>query len=117
MVRVGIAEAQPWTQVVDGRPHGIEVDLVRAFAAQLAADIEWVVGPESELLEALHRRELDLVAAGLKASTPWSRKVALTRPYLTVDGAEHVLAVPQGENRWLLELERFLEHYDIEVRP
>ena len=109
MLRVGITEHPPWTDWRDSTPTGIEVELVQQFADRLDAEIEWTRSSESELLRALHRRELDLVVGGLTASTPWSDQVGLTRPYLTLADAEHVMAVPQGENRWLLELDRFLQ--------
>jgi hypothetical protein len=64
-------------------------------------------------MERLHRHELDLLLAGLIKSTPWQNKVALTRPFLETQRGDrkvqHVLAVPPGENGWLVRLERFLK--------
>lgn len=58
-------------------------------------------------MEALEHYELDLVAAGLTQRTPWCKAVALTTPYARPGGAEHVLALPPGENAWLLHVEQF----------
>lgn len=107
-MRVGVTERQPWVQFVDGAPSGVEVDLLKAFAEKLGSHVDWTRGSESELFEALTRSELDVVAGGITASTPWAHKVALTHPYITVGQDGHVLVIQQGENRWLLRVERFL---------
>lgn len=67
--------------------------------------------------EALKQGDLDLVVGGLTASTPWTDKAALTRPYAeTTIGwgrtQKHVLAVPLGENAFLVTLEEFLSGRD-----
>jgi ABC-type amino acid transport substrate-binding protein len=84
------------------------VELLAALAQQLAARIEWRTGGESALLGALERGELDVVVAGLESSTPWGSRVALTQPYARTRGAERVMALRRGENRWLFELDVFL---------
>jgi hypothetical protein len=71
------------------------------------------VGGEEELVAAMERGDLDVLAGGLTAKSPWSDKVALTRPHTTseFDGGtvEHVLAVPLGENALLFALESWLD--------
>jgi hypothetical protein len=49
------------------------------------------------------------VVGGLKDDTPWSKRLGLTKPFLTLQRDHHVMAVRQGENRWLLELDKFLQ--------
>lgn len=92
---------------------GPEVDLVEEFAASLGAGVEWRAGGEEELVAAMERGELDLLAGGLTAESPWSDRVALTRPHSAseFDGrtVEHVLAVPLGENAMLFALESWLD--------
>ena len=82
-LRVGVSENPPWVHLTDGRVEGIEPALLHGLAEQLGARIRWIRGTEAELIEALRRRELDLVAAGLKANTPWSSRLGRSRPYLT----------------------------------
>jgi polar amino acid transport system substrate-binding protein len=82
-LRAGITEADPWTRVEGGRPAGVEVALVRDFARRLSAEVEWIQGSEEELVGALVEGELDLLVGGLTRDTPWSKEVALTRPYAT----------------------------------
>lgn len=106
-MRVGIAERDPWTSLRDG-PSGIEVELVEAFARDLDAEIEWVQGAESELLERIEGDGLDLVIAGLTADNPWASRVSFIQPYFVLGDEQHVMAVPHGENAWIVRLERFL---------
>ncbi|WP_291174595.1 transporter substrate-binding domain-containing protein [Gimesia sp.] len=108
-IRAGISLNPPWTDFTSGEAVGLEPQLLNKFAEQLNARIEWTVDSESDLFRALKHRQLDVVIGGLTSSTPWSKQAALSRPYLTIGNDEHVIAVPQGENRWLLEFDRFLQ--------
>ena len=188
-VRVGVSESPPWVVRDGGSPAGVEADLVRRFADDLGAEVEWIWGAPQEHLEALRRFQLDLVIGGLTRASPWRRHVAFTAPYFTdtlrigalpgapppadLDGVRvavepgsalaatleergavpvptrdltavnipvaasawelarwgfvaadadlghtrHVLAVPPGENGWLVRLERFLRRHATDVAP
>ena len=116
VLRAGISEHKPWTRFDDDQPRGVEVELLEDFARQQQAEIRWVVGAESELFEALRQGHLDIVIGGLDDSTPWSKEIAMTRPFITVADKKHVMAIRQGENRWLLELDRFLQARSAEIR-
>ncbi|EKD36693.1 MAG: hypothetical protein ACD_75C01404G0002 [uncultured bacterium] len=115
-LRVGMSVAPPWVELANGEA-GVEVELTRGLAGLLQAHIEWTRDSESRLLELLHQGRLDLVLGGLDDQTPWAKKVGLTRPYLEVPDKQtgksrkHVWAVPPGENRWLLVLDRFLQDH------
>ncbi len=123
VLRVGVSSAPPWTEPGpddDAGPAGLEPDLVRAFAESIDAEVEWTRGGEEQLVDQLHRDELDLVVGGLTATSPWADKAALTYPYAHTVGPEgapeaHVMAVRMGENAFMVELERFLLAQ--EVRP
>lgn len=98
----------------DGEVQGKEAELVRGFARQLGADIEWVAGTEQVLADELKHGGLDLVIGGLDDKTPWTSHAGLTRPYAesTDDRGnlhKHVMLVPLGENAFLLELDRYLK--------
>jgi polar amino acid transport system substrate-binding protein len=109
-LRVGVSPQPPWTEVDSaGRPTGQEVALVADFAAELGAEVRWVVGGEEHLMTSLEHGDLDLVVGGLTKDTPWSDKAALTRPYATgVDATgepvELVMATRMGENAFLRSL-------------
>jgi polar amino acid transport system substrate-binding protein len=110
-LRVGISEHPPWTVFANESIGGIEPRLVGELASELRTRAVWRRGAESELLEALHKRELDLVVAGLTDDSPWTGTVAFTRPHFTDTVAQkrHVFAVAPGENAFLVRVERFLQ--------
>ena len=91
VMHVGIAESDPWVRTGGSEPGGVEVELLKRFARTIDARIEWVEGSESDLIEALEGRKLDVVAAGLTRRSEWQRVAALTRPYLTT---KVVIAAP-----------------------
>jgi hypothetical protein len=117
-LRVGASVNGDWVRIPEGgsspaRVGGAEADLVRQFAEQLGAEVEWVQGTEHVLAEELKHGTLDMVIGGLDDKTPWSTHAGLTRPYTEskdVRGSlhKHVMLVPLGENAFLLELDRFL---------
>jgi polar amino acid transport system substrate-binding protein len=115
VLRVGVADHPPWDSVTTNTVSGIEPAVVTAIASTLGVTPTWRRGSESELLEALERRELDIVAAGLTAASPWATRVAFTRPYRTDQRGEgHVLALSPGENALLVHVERYLhDHYSV----
>jgi polar amino acid transport system substrate-binding protein len=92
---VGVIEEEPWVKLDRGKePGGVEPELIRQFAAELDAEIEWVDGSEAELVEAMRGFQLDLIIGGLTRSSRYRNEVALTRPYVDT---EIELGVPPGE--------------------
>ncbi len=108
-MRVGVVESAPWTIVnEDGDRSGVEVQLIRGLATELDAEIEWTDGPEAEIFEAIELGNLDLAIGGFTADNPWSSKVSFIQPYFTLGEDQHVMAVPHGENAWIVRVERYL---------
>lgn len=112
-LRVGVSPNPPWTDITGDQPAGVEPDLVRGFAQQIDAAVEWKTGGEEELIADLEHGTLDLVIGGLSDKTPWATKAAITRPYAEATGPygeteKHVIAAPLGENAFLAALEHFL---------
>ncbi|HEU5109748.1 MAG TPA: transporter substrate-binding domain-containing protein [Micromonosporaceae bacterium] len=93
VLRVGVTASPPWVSLSDDSVDGAEARLVERLADGLGARVEWVRGGESELMEALRERVLDLVVGGLDAEAPWTREASLTRPYVRM---RTVVAVPDG---------------------
>jgi polar amino acid transport system substrate-binding protein len=91
VMRVGVTHVDPWVKLDGATPSGVEVELLQRFADTLDAEIEWVEGSESDLMEALHGRQLDVVVAGLTRRSEWQRVAALTRPFVSY---EVVIAAP-----------------------
>jgi polar amino acid transport system substrate-binding protein len=81
-MRVGVTARPPWVRLEDGRLAGIEPALLKAWAGMLGARIRWIHGSEGELVEALHRHEIDILAAGLKQDTPYKSRLGLSQPYI-----------------------------------
>lgn len=91
VLRVGLVESEPFVTLSGGEPAGVEVELLSGFARSIGARVEWVEGSETDLIEALHGRRLDVVAGGFTRRSVWQREVALTRPYVT---AQVVIGAP-----------------------
>jgi hypothetical protein len=103
-MRVGVVANEPWTRL-DGRPSGVEVELeeIDATAAHLKEE-----GAVPVPVEELARVEMPVAAHGWQLRA-WGFEP--TGVELPEEG--HVMAVPPGENGWLVRLERFLgEHRD-----
>ena len=116
-LRVGIAQNPPWVEVTGAEVSGIEPQLVADLARQLNSRVKNVYGSETLLLEGLHRRELDVVIGGFTADSPWKRDVALTKPYHEDrNKRQHVLALPPGENAWLMEVEKYLHDNEAKLK-
>jgi ABC-type amino acid transport substrate-binding protein len=113
-LRVGVTERPPWVEFPEsGDPAGDEPDLVEEFARTLNADVSWVQGSEHKLVAELEHGVVDLVIGGIPSDTPWSEQAGMTRPYRSATDEhggqlELVMLVRNGENGFLLELDRFL---------
>jgi polar amino acid transport system substrate-binding protein len=92
-IRVGVGQRMPWAGWDGDRPVGAEVELVADLANRLHARIQWSRGSAEELLEALQKRALDIVAAGLDDRSAWKTKVSFTRFFFRT---RTVLAVAPG---------------------
>ncbi|MBT2513473.1 ABC transporter substrate-binding protein [Arthrobacter sp. ISL-30] len=114
VMRVGASPNGEWVSLPPGgEPEGREADLVRDFAGKLNARIEWTTGTEYVLAEGIKHGELDLMIAGLNDKTPWEKHSGLTRGYTESTDErgtrhKHVMLIRQGENAFLLELDKFL---------
>ena len=94
-LRVGLVE-----------PSATERARVKAFAADLHAELLVVPGSEHVLVKALENGDLDVIAP-LPPATPYAQRVGLSRPYGR-DGAERAWAVRAGENGFLMVVNRYL---------
>ena len=92
-IRAGYVLHSPWVSDSTGEMRGVDVQLIDELARGLEAKVAWVRGTESELMSALHGRELDLVVGGLSGESPWKHDVAFTRPYYT---DSLVVSLPAG---------------------
>ncbi|MDQ3495557.1 MAG: ABC transporter substrate-binding protein [Pseudomonadota bacterium] len=112
VLRIGIAPDPPFVVLAPGQPpRGAEIALIEAWAEALDARVLWVEGAHDALMEDLEAFRLHAVVGGLAADTPWKTRVGLSRPFHLHAGDglhDRVLAVPPGENAWLLHFETFV---------
>lgn len=120
VLRVGASANPPWVIVQGNQVTGIEPSLICAFATTMGAKVAWVVNGETPLLEALERRQLDIVVGGVTSRSPWIRRVGTSlsyarakrppggRPGLDQGRERHIILSAPGENRLLLRLDQFL---------
>lgn len=73
-MRVGIVDHDPWTRMEDGRPSGVEAELLKAFAEELGAEAYFVPGSAPELLEAAKQGEVDVLIGGFTDASPGIRE-------------------------------------------
>jgi polar amino acid transport system substrate-binding protein len=96
VMRVGVAESDPWVLLDGDEPTGgAEVELARRFARDLRARIDWVHGSEEELVDAAKEGQVDLILAGLTTKSRWKKDVAFTRPYVET---RSVIGTPAGRS-------------------
>lgn len=112
-LRVGVSVNPPFTTDEKGDIGGSEATLIRGYARSIGAVVRWQVGPESVLADEMRNGGLDVIIGGLTSKSPWTDKMALTRPYRTVtarDGrsVKMVMGAPLGENALLVSLEKYL---------
>ncbi len=113
VLRAGVSHDPPFVQSGGAEPTGADVELLVGFARRQGARVEWIARGHHELMEMLERRELDVVLGGHAAKSPWKQRVASSRPYQVTDAKgrpiERMMALPPGENAWLLAVDRYLD--------
>jgi polar amino acid transport system substrate-binding protein len=93
VLTAGVSEDPPFIVRRGNEADGIEADLIRGFARELGATVTWVWGSQEQQFLALHGLQLDLVAGGLTAKTPWKASAAITRPFVEL---HEVVATHRG---------------------
>lgn len=112
-MHIGVASDPPFVRLRPGQPpQGREIAMLQAWAESLHAHIVWERGGHADLLEALEQYKLQAVVGGHSKQSPWKGRIAFTKPYQlqTDDGSygSRVLALPPGENAWLMNFESFV---------
>jgi polar amino acid transport system substrate-binding protein len=80
VLRVGVAEDRPFIVRNGEYATGIEASLITRFANEQGARVQWIWEPQEKEFQALAKFELDLMAGGIDAKTPWKKQAAITRP-------------------------------------
>ncbi|WP_036479910.1 hypothetical protein [Nitratireductor basaltis] len=87
-----------------------ESEIINRIADHYNARVMWVTGEAHRLVSDLEQGKIHLLAGAIPQSTPFGRKIGLSRPlaYTIIGGDRHktVLAVRKGENAFLLQVNR-----------
>lgn len=94
VLRAGITESPPYVIIKNDEPSGIEVEIIKGFAQELNARIEWVKGSEETIMELLKERELHICAGGFSSKSLWKKHVYLVEPH---DTLVYSWGVPSGK--------------------
>lgn len=80
-IKVGVSMFLPWTMTGKDGLIGFEVDVAREVASDLGLKAELVVVTWEDILPALERGEIDMIAAGLAVTAKRALAATLSRPY------------------------------------
>lgn len=117
VIQVGISHDPPHVVVpMSGAPSGSDVARILALARRHGARVHWVRGDHEGLMRDLQARRLQAVIGGVHADSPWGPHVGLSREFDAVDAEgrtiRRVIAMPPGENAWLMSLDTLLLEAD-----
>ncbi|WP_022682822.1 hypothetical protein [Sphingobium bisphenolivorans] len=94
--------------------------LIRNIEQRTGARAEWRPGSGEALLTQLKAGELDLALGRLSRESPWTSEVALGPPLETSGSREEPIelkaAMRNGENRWIMTVERASRAISAEAR-
>lgn len=83
-LRVGITLAAPWAiREDDGEFRGFEIDVARKLAADMDVTVRFLRYEHDELIRAIERGDVDLIAAGMTISPERALHVNFSQPYAT----------------------------------
>jgi sRNA-binding carbon storage regulator CsrA len=115
-LRAGYFQNNPWVFESEGRLSGIEPEIINGFASANGFKVTWISGTEEDLMRKLEKKEIHLVVGGFLDDTPWkSRKTGFSKPYFTDKKEKRVIAIMQGENRLLFNLEKYIKIHKQEI--
>ncbi|WP_335965778.1 transporter substrate-binding domain-containing protein [Galbibacter sp. PAP.153] len=104
-LKIGVVVNPPFTVHDNTGFSGSEIELLQEFCSEKSITYQLIEGTESELIKKLNKADIHIIIGGFKKNTIWQEKVGLTKTY----DEEHVLLVPKGENKLVMELESFME--------
>lgn len=117
VMQVGVSHDPPHVVVpMSGPPSGGDAARILALAKRHGARVHWVRGDHDGLMRDLQARRLQAVIGGVHSDSPWGPHVGLSREFDAVDAegrtVRRVIAMPPGENAWLMSLDTLLHEAD-----
>lgn len=80
----GITENPPYVSLRDSAPEGFEVDMIKAFAEELNAEVQWVKGSEEQIMRLLEDNQVQICAGGFSSESLWKKHVYFAQPHDTL---------------------------------
>jgi polar amino acid transport system substrate-binding protein len=82
VVRVGVSAFVPWTmESPAGDLRGFEIDVARKLAADIGVEPQFVMYEWDQIIPAVRRGDIDVVAAGMGVTPARALQVAFSLPY------------------------------------
>lgn len=103
IIVVGVVHSPPFVDVTTSSVSGSEVLRVEGFARRVGVEARFVVTGVEDGFQALRDKKVHVLIGGILKDNPYT-DVGFTRSY---DGTR-VFAVINGENRLVVELEKYL---------
>ncbi|MDJ0929042.1 MAG: transporter substrate-binding domain-containing protein [Gammaproteobacteria bacterium] len=83
-IRVAVAEFVPWTlKDKNGELIGFEIDMARKIAADMGVEAEFEVYVWEDIIPALEKGEIDIIAGGMAITPARALRVNFSRPLAT----------------------------------
>lgn len=80
-IRVGVAEFVPWTiKTESGDLVGFEIDMAKKIASDMGVDADFRVYDWADIIPALQKGEIDIIAGGMSITPERALRVNFTRP-------------------------------------
>jgi polar amino acid transport system substrate-binding protein len=81
-LRVGVSLFEPWTmQDKSGKLSGYEIDVAKKVALDLGVKPEFIVYKWEDIIPALKKREIDIIAGGMAITPARALKINFSDPY------------------------------------
>ena len=83
-LRIGVSEFTPWTMRTEsGELIGFEIDLARKLAEDMGVDADFTVYQWNDIISALQRGDIDVIAGGMAITPARALQVNFSRPVAT----------------------------------
>lgn len=83
-VHVGVSLFEPWTlKDKDGDLIGFEIEVGRQLAADLGVDVKFLVYEWKDIIPALQKGEIDMIAAGMAITPKRALQLNFSQPYMS----------------------------------
>lgn len=80
-LRVGIANSGARADFNNGKPKGIEVEIIKGFAESINTEIKWIPGSQQQIIDLLKEYQLDIAIGGFTKGSAFKKHAGFTNYY------------------------------------